>query len=92
MNDRLGAPKLWARKGESVTCINGHPICDIAHDIYSGDARGKSDFTNWHQPEPGISESVAGLRCKVCRGAWIRGNPRDGYQFHFGTNPKDGWR
>ena len=28
MNDASDAPRLWARKGETITCINGHPISD----------------------------------------------------------------
>jgi len=85
-------PKLWARQGESVTCIKGHAICDMARDVYVGDGRAAEDFTNWRQPEPDKSQSVAELRCAQCRGVWIRGNPRDGYQFHFGSDPKEGWR
>lgn len=88
MNDQSDAPKLWAAAGESVTCIKGHPICDIAHDLFVGDGRSGADFTNWQQPEPDKSESVATLRCQQCRGVWVRGNPREGFQFHFA----DGWR
>lgn len=92
MSDMSDAPKLWASKGETATCIHGHAICDMARDIYVGDPRQGTDFVNWRQPEPDRSESVAELRCDVCRGIWIRGNSRDGYQLHFGLNPKEGWR
>ena len=90
MNDQSEAPKLWAKAGESVTCIKGHPICDISRDIYVRDGKGRqgSDFTNWQQPEPDTSVPVAKIRCTQCRGVWVRGNPRDGFQFHFA----DGWR
>ena len=27
-------PPIWANKGEAVTCINGHAICEIARNIY----------------------------------------------------------
>jgi hypothetical protein len=94
MNDHSDAPKLWAAKGESVTCLKGHPICDIAHDLYVGDGRAAGDFCNWRQPEPDVSAQVATLRCAQCRSVWIRGNPREGYQFHFGNDPhpQKGWR
>lgn len=91
MNDMSEAPQenpLWARKGETVTCVKGHPICDIAHDLKFGIPRSSAHFTNWKQPEPDKADQVATLRCSLCRGVWIRGNTRDGYQFHF----SDGWR
>lgn len=83
---------LWASKGEAVTCINGHAVCEIAHNLYAGDKRSAADFCNWRQPEPEKSKSVAEIRCVECRGVWVRGNLDAGYQFHFGTNPKEGWR
>ena len=90
VNDQ--SPPVWALKGETVTCINGHPIVDVAHNIYIGDARSGEDFTNWRQPEPDRSTSVAEIRCTECRGVWIRGNVAAGYQFHFGSDRTEGWR
>ena len=84
--------KVWAHQGESVTCIKGHAVCTVARTIMVGDPRNGGDFINWQQPEPDRSESVADLRCKKCRGAWIRGNPKDGFQFHFAAPPHDEWR
>ena len=94
MNDHSDAPRVWASKGEAVTCIRGHAIVDIARTVYFGDSRSAADFTNWHQPEPSRDTSVAELRCAKCRGVWIRGNPRSGYQMHFGADPDptQGWR
>ena len=92
MNDAPNTPAIWARQGEVVTCINGHPICHIARDILVGEPRDGSHFTDWLQPEPDRSESVADISCRECRGVWVRGNIRDGYQFHFGNNPREGWR
>ncbi len=88
MNDQSEAPRFWARKGETVTCVKGHPICDISRDLPFGIPRDGAHFTNWKQPEPEKSDAVATLRCSMCRGIWIRGNKHDGYQFHFA----DGWR
>lgn len=88
MNDQSEAPRLWAHKGETITCISGHPICDLARDIYTCEGRASADFTDWKQPEPARDLSVADIRCTDCKGVWIRGNARDGYQFHF----SDGWR
>lgn len=84
--------RIWANKGEAVTCINGHAICDIARNLYIGDPRSGDDFTNWRQPEPDKSTQVAEIRCAKCRGAWVRGNPQLGYQFHFGSEKHGGWR
>jgi hypothetical protein len=81
-------PKIWARKGEQVVCIKGHPICAIAHDIHVGDPRSGTNFTDWVQPEPDKATSVAEIRCAICRSVWIRGSRPSGYQFHFA----DGWR
>jgi hypothetical protein len=80
--------KVWAEAGELITCVNGHIICRMARTIHVGDARQSDHFTDWTQPEPKRSDHVADLKCKRCRGVWIRGNPRDGYAFHF----SDGWR
>jgi hypothetical protein len=89
MNDLSEAPRMiWARKGEVVTCIKGHPICAISRDIYVGEARMGNHFTDWQQREPDRSASVAEIRCERCRGVWLRGNPKDGYAFHF----SEGWR
>lgn len=87
-------PRIWANKGEAVTCVNGHNVCEIARDIYVGDPRSGEDFTNWFQPEPDKETSVAEIRCKECRGVWIRGTVRGGYQLHFGNlpDPSEGWR
>ena len=83
---------LWAKKGEVVTCINGHAVCEVACDLHVGLPRTGDHFTNWSQSMPDKKDSIATIRCAVCRGVWIRGNSRDGYQFHFGCNSTEGWR
>ena len=92
MNDQSEAPKIWAHKGEAVTCVNGHAIVDIARNIYVDDPRSGTDFTNWRQPEPSRATPVGELRCVKCRGVWIRGNTKAGYSFHFGAPPHGEWR
>lgn len=84
MNDQSEAPRLWARKGETVCCINGHEICHAAHDIYVGDLWSPGNFDGWHQPEPERAASLADIRCTECRAIWIRPNG----QLHFA----EGWR
>ncbi len=81
-------PKLWATKGECITCTQGHPICEIAHDIAIGEPRGSGNFTNWKQPQPDHYKPVSDITCNQCGGSWINGNPRNGYRFHFA----EGWR
>lgn len=92
MNDQSEAPRLWARAGETVTCINGHDICDIARDIANDERHSPSQFANWRQPEPSTSTHITAIRCAECRGVWIRmGRAQSGhsvYQMHF----EKGWR
>ena len=85
-------PQVWAHKGEAVTCINGHAICHIARTLYVGDPRSGADFENWMQPEPDRTTQVTEIRCKTCRGTWVRGSRAGGYQFHFGDDKNGGWR
>jgi len=89
MNDMSEAPKkLWARKGEVVTCVrSNHPICSLSRDVYVGD-RKFDIFTDWQQPEPQKGDSVHKIRCVHCRSVWIRGSRAGGYSLHFA----DGWR
>ena len=94
MLDTAEVPKrrIWAYKGETVTCIKGHAICSIAEDILVGSPRHAGRFTNWVQPEPDRKTSVADIRCTKCRGVWVRGNTKHGWQFHFGAPPHGEWR
>ena len=92
MNDQSDAPRIWANKGEAITCINGHAICECARNIYVGEPRSGEHFTNWRQPEPDRRIAVSDIRCAACQGVWIRGTKSDGYQFHFGAPPHGEWR
>lgn len=80
--------ELWAKQGETITCVNGHPICDIAHDIHVGDGRMSLDFTNWRIPEPQTTDSLEAIRCRECRGVWLRVDSNNNVLFHFA----EGWR
>lgn len=80
--------RVWANQGEAIVCTQGHHICDIAHVIFVEDPRSAGDFTNWMQPQPAIQDKVADIKCKLCRGAWVRGASDGSYSFHFA----DGWR
>ena len=90
MNDQSEAPRphLWARQGETVACIDGHPICDVAHDLYVTDPHRAAHFTNWRQPEPDHAAHVMTLRCACCRGVWVRLGSNGVIQLHFA----EGWR
>jgi hypothetical protein len=79
---------LWAAAGETITCLNGHPICDIAHDIHVGDGRSRHNFTNWRQPEPDRKTPMSSLVCTECRHVWVRADSHNNVFFHFA----EGWR
>ena len=75
--------KVYARKGETITCENGHPICEFADDVYVGNLPKPSNFINWTQEEP---EFGSRPKCAVCNGDfWVGG---EGFRVHIG----DAWR
>lgn len=82
--------KFLARKGEVVTCENGHEICDVVVDIAAGDAvRSSGQFANWRSgmPEPKPSEPLA--PCAVCGARWAGKPPGfTGSVLHIGKE----WR
>lgn len=83
--------KLWANKGEAVTCVNGHAICHAAKHLYVGEGHSPANFDNWQQPEPNENTKITEIRCIKCRGVWVRQGPT-AYQFHFGVPPHGEWR
>ncbi len=71
---------FYARKGEIVTCEQGHPIFTFARDVKPTEKFDPSALTDWKQAEPQAGERPT---CAVCGGQFHKGGA-----FHF----KDGWR
>jgi hypothetical protein len=86
MQDMTPERRLYAAKGTPITCVRGHTVCHVSHDVYVGDPHGNI-FADWQQSPPDKKLSVHRIRCRLCRGAWIRGR-RPVYQLHFA----EGWR
>lgn len=55
--------KVYAKRGERVTCENGHYICTIAEDVYGAELKAE----DWQQPEP---EPDSRPVCNVCGAKW----------------------
>ena len=75
--------RIYAHAGETITCENGHPICDFRETVYQGDMQNPSDqFWNWKQAPPKLGV-IPLPRCEVCNGMWTMG-----VIYHIG----DSWR
>lgn len=72
----------YASKGESVTCENGHHICDMAEDLHFGQMNWRGSFGNWSQPEPKMVSPQQS--CQECGAPWLRND----WELHF----SEGWR
>lgn len=82
---------IYARKGEHVTCENGHHICTVAHDLIVGATpkTGGVDFIDWTQPEPVAGTMAKDCACAVCGALWLGGPDGNiATVLHF----EDGWR
>lgn len=55
--------KVLVKKGEIVTCTNGHKICEAGKDISSGDLNWIKSLTNWMIKEPGADDSFPVCHC-----------------------------
>ena len=76
---------VYAWSGETVTCENGHPICDFARTVLLGDIQNPSeDFCNWRQEEPTVGQLPL-PRCAVCGGEFVKG----GMVYHVGKFWRD---
>ena len=65
-------PIIFARKGEIITCENGHEICRFKNDVRSGAFfDGGSDLTDWKQPQP--QRGSQKVVCAECGGLWWHG-------------------
>lgn len=73
---------IYARKGERVTCEEGHVIATFSRDTVSGEAFRQSTFLcEWTQPEPRPGD--ADIVCAVCGAPFYQG-----LMLHV----EDGWR
>ncbi|MDQ2083199.1 hypothetical protein RA307_23695 [Xanthobacteraceae bacterium Astr-EGSB] len=46
-------PDVYATRGETITCEDGHPICDMAVTAHVGDTLFlTASFMRWRQPAP----------------------------------------
>lgn len=81
-----GEPKLWAKKGERITCADGHIIATVARDIPLGDMPKGDEWEGWTQHEP-LKGTMGPHVCVQCGAPWFTsgaGHP----PYHF----EDGWR
>lgn len=75
--------ELYAKAGETVTCENGHPICDFVVDIRRGQPQHPAtQLGNWRQPEPQVG-TIPIPGCEKCGAPFT-----DGMLYHVG----DSWR
>lgn len=60
----------FAVRGETVTCTNGHEICDVAQDLTAEMTLRVNQFDNWRikKPESGDGISV----CPICGADYLR--------------------
>ena len=73
------------RKGEKVTCTNGHVICEAIEDVWPHSMNWGALFGNWTQPEI-MTGSMTVPHCDQCGAEFIK--PKT-WQMHF----EDGtWR
>jgi hypothetical protein len=63
---------MIAYQGETVTCDNGHEICDVAQDICRYSAANAELFTAWRLGVPPEDEQPMRCRCNVCEAEFIR--------------------
>jgi hypothetical protein len=78
--------KIYAKKGEHITCENGHVVCEMAKTVLYGSHQKAAQITNWRQKEPRVGDMVP--VCEKCGAEFYR-NPQDkGISMHF----KEGWR
>lgn len=72
----------YAKAGETVTCTNGHPICDFVEDVAIGGYQDVDrELNNWRQPAPKVGDMSP--RCVICNAKFYS----SGY-YHIG----DSWR
>ena len=77
----LHVKNIYAKRGDLITCENGHPIATFERDVEVGDSFDATAIVAWQQtpPEIGTMEKP----CEICGQRWFKGP-----YFHFW----DGWR
>lgn len=68
------------RKGEKVTCTNGHVICEALDDVHWGDVNWGEKFGNWRQEDIPSAGSMHKPPCMICGADFIAANSWD---MHF---------
>lgn len=67
--------RYYARRGEIVTCTNGHAIVTFRRDVEVGEQFDREAFVNWRIPEPKVGTHPL---CGCGAEFW-----REGQVFHF---------
>lgn len=78
--------KIYALKGEKITCEKGHVICEMARTVLYGDYQKAAQLKNWRQEIPGIGDEIP--KCTKCGSEFYRNDIINGIHMHF----KKGWR
>lgn len=82
-------PEVFARKGEKITCTNGHTIMEIGHDLIRHARVAAADFKAIDGVAPPQRGDKMKPDCPRCHAEWWRWNwPYREIQLHF----EDGWR
>lgn len=75
---------LYAEKGEIVRCENGHAVCEMAADVFVGDAWRVLQLKNWQRPG---MQNLASGPCS-CGSRFFGPHASAGNCLHF----HNGWR
>lgn len=65
------------KKGDLITCTNGHVVGEVLRDLYPGDMIGTwgAAFGNWRQADVPVVGSQEKPRCAVCGADFIDPTP-----------------
>lgn len=80
-------PRLYARKGEHVTCERGHVIGTFARDVVVGAVFCADMITDWHDKFSGLP-GMSLETCPACGAPWVRARRGKPGMLHIET----GWR
>lgn len=75
---------IIAKKGEVVTCAEGHEVCVVANNIKMGEAVRSADFDNWRSGQ----RPARGADLGHARHCWCGAKFLDGARVHIGNR----WR